>query len=108
MGFPSPATDFIERRVTLDGICAIGMNSRITETSTGYAVIDVSMMPTIGATILFSLFGNVQFGFITKNAIITDDGEALEGAALDDVQVVGVVTHTIHNVNCITDQRPII
>ncbi|ELY3596769.1 hypothetical protein ACVUJJ_003864 [Cronobacter turicensis] len=108
MGFPSPATDYIERRVTLDGICAIGMNSRIVETSTGYAVIDISIMATIGATVLFSLYENVQFGFITQHGIITDDGEALKGAALDDVQVVGVVTHTIHNVNCITDQRPII
>ncbi|WP_105589315.1 MULTISPECIES: hypothetical protein [Cronobacter] len=108
MGFPSPATDFIERRVTLDGICAIGMNSRIVETSTGYAVIDIGMMPTIGSTVLFSLFGNVQFGFITKHGIITDDGETLEGAALDDVEIAGVVTHTIHSVDSITDQRPII
>ncbi|NCH88148.1 hypothetical protein EHJ13_11980 [Cronobacter dublinensis] len=97
MGFPSPATDFIERRVTLDGICAIGMNSRIVETSTGYAVIDISMMPTIGSTVLFSLFGNVQFGFITKHGIITDDGETLEGTTLDDVEIAGVVTHTIHS-----------
>ncbi|EOL8943489.1 hypothetical protein ACM91X_000562 [Cronobacter dublinensis] len=108
MGFPSPATDFIERRVTLDGICAIGMNSRIIETSTGYAVIDISMMPAIGATVLFSLFGNVQFGFITQHGIITDDGESLEGASLDDVEVVGVLTHTIHSTESITDQRPII
>ncbi len=54
MGFPSPATDFIERRVTLDGICAISMNCRIVETPTGYAVIDISIMATIGATVLFS------------------------------------------------------
>ncbi|EOW6409833.1 hypothetical protein ACOZWD_002864 [Cronobacter sakazakii] len=108
MGFPSPATDFIERRVTLDGICAIGMNSRIVETSTGYAVIDISMMPTIGSTVLFSLFGNVQFGFITKHGIITDDGETLEGTTLDDVEIAGVVTHTIHSAESVTDQRPII
>ncbi|WP_105720614.1 hypothetical protein [Cronobacter dublinensis] len=108
MGFPSPATDFIERRVTLDGICAIGMNSRIMETSSGYAVVDASLMPTIGVTVLFSLYGNTQFGFITKHGIITDDGEALEGASLDDVQIVGVVTHTIHSAESITNQRPVI
>lgn len=50
------------------------MNSRIVETSTGYAVIDNSMQPTIGSTVLFSLYGNVQFGFITQHGIITDDG----------------------------------
>ncbi|ELY2771839.1 hypothetical protein ACI0YY_003572 [Cronobacter sakazakii] len=108
MGFPSPATDFIERRVTLDGICAIGMNSRIVETSTGYAVLDISIKPTIGATVLFSLFGNVQFGFITQHGIITDDGETLEGAALDDLQIVGVVTFTIHSAESVTSERPTI
>ncbi|ELY5848138.1 hypothetical protein SNN74_000819 [Cronobacter turicensis] len=108
MGFPSPATDYIERRVTLDGICAIGMNSRIVETSTGYAVIDISIMATIGATVLFSLYENVQFGFITQHGIITDDGETLEGATLDDVEIAGVVTHTIHSAESFTDQRPII
>ncbi|ELY4673256.1 hypothetical protein SM021_003894 [Cronobacter muytjensii] len=108
MGFPSPATDFIERRVTLDGICTIGMNSRIVETSTGYAVIDISIMPTLGVTVLFSLHGNTQFGFITKNGIITDDGEALEGTALENIEIAGVVTHTIHSADSITDQRPVI
>ncbi|EKM0371301.1 hypothetical protein ACN6UN_000199 [Cronobacter turicensis] len=108
MGFPSPARDYIERRVTLDGICTIGMNSRIVETSTSYAVSDISIMATIGATVLFSLFGNVQFGFITKYGLITDDGETLEGATLDDVEVAGVVTHSIHSAESVTDQRPII
>lgn len=28
-------------------------------------------------------------------ALITDDGEAIEGEALDDVLLVGVATHTI-------------
>ncbi|EOV8836014.1 hypothetical protein ACNY9Y_000604 [Cronobacter dublinensis] len=85
MGFPSPATDFIERRVTLDRICAIGMNSRIVETSTGYAVIDNSMLPAIGFIVLFSLYGNVQFSFLTKNGSISDDGEVEGGLALEDM-----------------------
>lgn len=97
MGLPSPSTDFTERRVTLDGICAIGMNSRIVETSTGYAVIDISMMPTIGSTVLFSIYGNIQFGLLTKNEIITEDGESLRGEVLTDVQIYGLVTHTIHS-----------
>ncbi|ELY4662274.1 hypothetical protein SMZ96_000889 [Cronobacter muytjensii] len=107
MGFPSPATDFVERRVTLDGICAIGMNSRIIETSSGYAVIDISLMPTLGVTVLFSLHGNTQFGFITKNGIITDDGEALEGSALENIEITGVVTHTIHSAESMSNDRPI-
>ncbi|ELY4302024.1 hypothetical protein SMZ33_002634 [Cronobacter turicensis] len=97
MGFPSPATDYIERRVTLDGICTIGMNSRIVETSTSYAVSDISIMATIGATVLFSMYGNTQFGFHTKNGIITKDGEPMEGEVLTDVQIYGLVTNTIHS-----------
>ncbi|MDR6616597.1 DNA polymerase V [Klebsiella sp. 1400] len=31
-------------------------------------------------------------------AFITSDGEAIEGEALDDVEVIGVVTYTIHDV----------
>lgn len=41
MGFPSPAADYLSRRLTVDMICEISMNSRILETSEGYAVIDV-------------------------------------------------------------------
>ncbi|WP_237719584.1 hypothetical protein [Cronobacter dublinensis] len=84
------------------------MNSRIVETSTGYAVIDNSMLPTIGLIVLFSLFGNVQFGFITKYGLITDDGETLEGATLDDVEVAGVVIHSIHSAGSVMEQRPLI
>ncbi|HED3064972.1 TPA: hypothetical protein R4057_001925 [Kluyvera ascorbata] len=31
-------------------------------------------------------------------SLITDDGEALEGEALDDVSILGVVTHLINEV----------
>lgn len=84
------------------------MNSSIVETSTGYAVIDNSMLPAIGSTVLFSLYGNVQFGFITKHRIITDDGETLEGTTLDDVEIAGVVTHTIHSADSTLHQWTII
>lgn len=40
MGFPSPAGDYVEQRLTPERICGIGMDSRIQETSSGFAVIE--------------------------------------------------------------------
>ncbi|VTP70217.1 Uncharacterised protein [Leclercia adecarboxylata] len=40
MGFPSPAGDYVEQRLTPERICGIGMDSRILETSRGFAVIE--------------------------------------------------------------------
>jgi DNA polymerase V len=41
MGFPSPATDYIERRISITSLCSLGANTRVVETSDGYAVVDV-------------------------------------------------------------------
>ncbi|VEB72299.1 Uncharacterised protein [Raoultella ornithinolytica] len=45
MGFPSPATDYVEKRLSPDSLCGTGPNTRIIETDSGYAVIDVSLKP---------------------------------------------------------------
>ncbi|KEO32038.1 hypothetical protein AC28_2647 [Escherichia coli 1-250-04_S3_C2] len=42
--------------------------------------------------------GRSQFAKWMGAALITDDGEAIEGEALDDVTVAGVVTHIICDV----------
>lgn len=49
MGFPSPATDYVEKRLSADSLCGTGSNTRIIETDSGYAVIDVSKRPGEGA-----------------------------------------------------------
>lgn len=41
MGFPSPAADYIERRISITGLCSLGAHTRVIETSDGYAVIDL-------------------------------------------------------------------
>ncbi|STR70990.1 Uncharacterised protein [Raoultella ornithinolytica] len=48
MGFPSPATDYIERRISITSLCNLGANTLVVETSDGYAVIDVSRRPPAG------------------------------------------------------------
>jgi DNA polymerase V len=45
MGFPSPAMDYQEQRLTIDLLCGIDGNCRVIETSCGWAVINVAMRP---------------------------------------------------------------
>lgn len=95
MGFPSPAADFTEDRLSINSICNVTANSLIIETTAGYAVLDKSYRPSQGDTVLASFDGGCCFAKVMGRALITDDGEALEGEALDGVTVHGVLTHTI-------------
>ena len=45
---------------------------------------------------LVSMDGRNQFVKLMGHALITEDGEAIEGDALDDVTVYGVLTHTLN------------
>ncbi|EPY1502707.1 hypothetical protein ACW9ST_005421 [Klebsiella quasipneumoniae] len=106
MGFVSPANDFAESTLTVNRICNVGANTRVVETSDGYAVIDVSRRPQHGDTVLVRYDGRMEFAKLMGMAFITVDGEAIEGEALDDVEVSGVVTHTI--INLTLDDYPVI
>ena len=106
MGFVSPANDFAESTLTINRICNVGANTRVVETSDGYAVIDVSRRPLQGDTVLVRYDGRMEFAKLMGMAFITVDGEAIEGEALDDVEVPGVVTHTI--INLTLDDYPVI
>ena len=55
MGFVSPANDFAESTLTINRICNVCANTRVVETSDGYAVIDVSRRPQQGDTVLSSI-----------------------------------------------------
>ncbi len=76
----------------------------IVETQEGYDVIENSTPFKRGDTLLIWFCGRQQHAYWAGDALITDDGEAIEGDALDDVRLVGVVTHTIHPVS--TDENP--
>lgn len=79
-------------------MCGTGPNARIIETDSGYAVIDVSLKPRQQSTVLIAYDGLTDFAKVMGRAFITRDGEAIEGEALDDVNVIGVVTFTICDV----------
>lgn len=105
MGFPSPATDYVESTLTVSSLCGIGANSRIIGTDSGFAVLDLSLKAKQGSTVLIRHAGFMEFAKILGRAFITSDGESIEGEALDDVEVIGVVTYTIHDV--MQDSSPV-
>lgn len=97
MGFPSPAGDYVEQRLTPERICGIGMDSRILETSSGFAVIEPVSRLVQGQTLLILSGGRTQFAKLRGKALITDDGEAIEGSAAEEVEVMGRVTYFINS-----------
>lgn len=98
MGFPSPAADYTEQTITPALLCRVDANCQVIETSNGYAVIDRSLKPVDGDRVLALYDGRSQFAKWMGSALITDDGEAIEGEALDEVTVFGVLTYTINRV----------
>ncbi|EMP7434904.1 hypothetical protein R5M00_000987 [Klebsiella pneumoniae] len=108
MGFPSPAADYVEGRMTVDKLCGTGPNTRIVQTETGYAVVDFSVKTKQGDIILIQYSGGTDFAKIMGKAFITRDGEALEGEALDDVVVLGIVTFVINRTSRNDDECPVI
>ncbi|EMM2471520.1 hypothetical protein R7S55_005496 [Raoultella ornithinolytica] len=98
MRFPSPASDYIEDTLTVTKLCRVDANSKIVKTDSGYAILDLSLRPQPGDFVLIRYDGITDFGRLQGRSFITRDGEAIEGEALDDVSVIGVVTFTICDV----------
>lgn len=96
MGFPSPATDYIE-----DGICLNRLfiphpsATSLVEFGGLQYVIDRSVTPGPGSVVCYEMFGEVAIGKFMGRAIITPDGDAIEGEALSEVIVLGAVVLTI-------------
>lgn len=53
MGFPSPATDYVEQRLSVNSICNVGPNTRVFERDGGYVVVDIGLKPSREASSLF-------------------------------------------------------
>ncbi|MEB5750042.1 hypothetical protein MXF13_09145 [Leclercia adecarboxylata] len=107
MGFVSPATDYVERRLCPETICGIGIDSRILETSSGFAVIEPVTRLVQGQTLLILIGGRTQFVKLRGRALITDDGEAIEGDAAEEVEVMGRVTYFIKRADNDDDGVPV-
>lgn len=48
-----------------------------------------------GCMLLIAFMGRRQIARLCGTALITEEGEAIEGDALDEVEMLGVVTHII-------------
>lgn len=103
MAFASPANDYVESRLSPETICGIGMDSRILETSSGFAVIEPCTRLVQNQVLLILSGGRTQFARVMGRALITDDGEAIEGEAAEEVEVMGRVTFFINS--AIEDDR---
>lgn len=103
MGFPNPAAVIHAAFVAVTEPF-LPSSAGIVETQEGYDVIENASAFNRGDTLLIWFCGRQQHAYWAGDALITDDGEAIEGEALDDVRLVGVVTHTIHRVY--TDENP--
>ncbi|EPB1814023.1 hypothetical protein ACRBYQ_003460 [Escherichia coli] len=104
MGFPSPAMDYIEQRLSPASICTTA-DSRIIETADGFAIIEPVTKLTSNEVLLILSGGYTQFARLQGNALITSDGEAIEGEAKEEVEVLGRVSFFINR--AVDDELPV-
>ena len=107
MNFPSPSEDFAEHKSFISSICSYEGNCRTIETPAGYAIINVVQKPRAGDSVMITFCGRMDFATVQGNALIIQDGEAIEGDSLDEVNVLGVVTFLLNRV-IENDNRPVI
>ena len=79
--------------------------SRFVKTDSGYAILDMSLLPGQGDIVLIRYDGMTDFGRLQGRSFITVEGESIEGEALDDVEVLGVATHAINDMR--QDDSPV-
>ncbi|WP_241603027.1 hypothetical protein [Rosenbergiella nectarea] len=94
MAFPSPAIDYVEARLTPESLMHVTQSSIIIPTDEGYAVAEPGYKVTKGRTVLLDVNGKLMFAEVGDGRFKTNDG-IIEGDALDDVRVLGVVTFMV-------------
>ncbi|MDH2121674.1 MULTISPECIES: phage repressor protein [Pantoea] len=93
MGFPSPASDYIERRIDLNDVLMPHRNNMILiETHDGFVLADKSLKPAPGDQIAFQIGEFPQLGRLFSTGIITMDGETIDGEGMEGIIVLGKVT----------------
>ncbi|EPL0838254.1 hypothetical protein L9F34_003609 [Klebsiella aerogenes] len=83
----------------------ISQHATFVETQRGVAVVERSSAPLATAVLLISYCGVQQFARFIGGSLITEDGEAIEGDMLVDVELIGVVTHIISKAGF--DENPV-
>ncbi|MBD8157209.1 phage repressor protein [Pantoea agglomerans] len=107
MGFPSPASDYIEKRVDLNDVLMPNRNNMILiETPDGFVLADKLVKPVPEDRVAFQLGEFPQLGRMFRTGIITSDGETIDGEGLEGIIVLGKVTSEVLSVH--EPSRPII
>lgn len=71
MGFPSPAMDYIERRLDLNDILMPHRNNMmLIETPEGFVLVDRSLRPTPGDPVAFQPGDYPQLGKLFRTGIV--------------------------------------
>ncbi|HBX9954678.1 hypothetical protein [Klebsiella variicola] len=73
----------------------ISQYAMFVNTQRGVAVVERSSVPLATAVLLISYCGVQKFARFLGGSLITEDGDAIEGDVLSDVELIGVVTHII-------------
>ena len=95
MGFPSPAKDYTETRLTPESVMGITGSSIIVPTDEGYAVVEPGMPAKAGKVVLLDVAGQQKmFATVGDRRFITNEG-LIEWDTLDDAMVIGVVTFMV-------------
>lgn len=95
------------QRYKLEQLCSVNCYSCLVETSGGYALFQPDLVPSNGTRVLVHAFGQLQFAVVMGGALITEDGESIEGDGLDEVEVMGVITFFINGAAAFTDDNPV-
>lgn len=95
MGFPSPALDYAESRMSLQTICMTN-DSGILDTDAGVAIIEPVIKKRDGDVLLILSGGRTQFARLAGSVLVVEDGETIEGEDMEEVEVLGRVTFFIN------------
>lgn len=107
MGFPSPAIDYIEPRLTLNSMLMLHpANMMLVETPDGFVLVDRTLAARNGDAVVFQLGDYPQVGRLFSTGIITIDGETIDGEGMEGIIVLGKITAEI--VSVYEPARPII
>jgi len=99
MGFPSPATDYVENRIDLNKILMPHpAHMLMIETPVGFAIIDMTVQGKTGDKVAFQFGDYSQLGKLFRTGIITQEGVTIDRDDMEGVIVLGKVTAEILSV----------
>jgi len=107
MGFPSPASDYVETRINLNKILMPHPTHMfMIEMPVGFAIVDRTVQGKSGDKVAFQFGDYYQLGRLFRTGIITQDGETIDGEGLEGIIVLGKVTAEV--ISVYEPLRPII